>query len=206
MQADDSVVEVNTVDTMIVNGGDVMVMDHSPNDSINEGVDDTVCDEGTTEADESPRSMSQMSGTSTPSLLISKYNNNNTIHHLPCSIDYDGPAPIEDYFRVSECKTRGPGKLVSHFRGRQLFGERVKLPADIQILNVRSTPSGLLPKWSVRGRFEEIIAWEHDRLPETTSVKNMVDWMELASAVCCVCGFFLGPCLIPPFYIQVHDI
>lgn len=140
-------------------------------------------DDCTTDADESPpRSQSRLSQVVTPTPASVKYNNN-TIHHLPCSIDYNGPAPIEDYFRIAECSARGEGKYVSHFRGRQLFGERVKLPGDVQGLCVRSTPSGLLPKWSVKGKFDEIMAWEHDRLPETTSIKNMAEWMELSDAV-----------------------
>jgi hypothetical protein len=108
-----------------------------------------------------------------------------TVHHLPCSIDYVGPAPVQNYFLVSKMlEMLDDGKYVSHFRGRKLFGEKKMVPANLQGMHVQEThSSGAIPKWEVRGEFKEIIFWEHDRLPDASSFRSMVEWNELSSAV-----------------------
>ena len=42
-----------------------------------------------------------------------------TVHFLPCSIDYDGTAPVRSFFHI---KSEDDGHLISHLRGRKLKG------------------------------------------------------------------------------------
>ena len=80
-----------------------------------------------------------------------------TIHQLPCSIDYDGPAAVSTYFRVEDKPLR------AHFRGRQLDGQRVALPADVQgaiLKQGRAAPEDEIDRLlKVDCQFKEIIYW-----------------------------------------------
>ena len=51
-----------------------------------------------------------------------------TLHHLPCSIDFNGSVPVSSYFVVND-----ENKIKeAMFRGRLLRGERVQLPEQIE--------------------------------------------------------------------------
>jgi hypothetical protein len=80
------------------------------------------------------------------------------IHHLPCALDTDGPAAVSTYFMVEEKPA-----LKAHFRGRQLDGKRMKLPADVQGLILESKScteeEGVDRLLKVDAQFKEIIYW-----------------------------------------------
>ena len=50
-----------------------------------------------------------------------------TVHHLPCEIQYNGSAPVEDYFVVKDAENMKE----SMFRGRLLQGETISLPKGV---------------------------------------------------------------------------
>jgi len=59
------------------------------------------------------------------------------VHHLPCDIAYDGPAPVRAFFvpRAAPADATGqaapPGRLAAAFRGRAMEGQAVPLPAGV---------------------------------------------------------------------------
>eukprot|EP00935_MAST-01C_sp_MAST-1C-sp1_P002246 g2246.t1 len=102
-----------------------------------------------------------------------------TIHQLPCSIDHDGPAAVSTYFRVEDKPLR------AHFRGRQLDGQRVALPADVQgaiLKQGRAAPEDEIDRLlKVDCQFKEIIYWHHDKImTEEDHIPQCMDWMDLS--------------------------
>ena len=54
-----------------------------------------------------------------------------TVHMLPCSLNFDGSAPVSDYFKIKPVE--GSKNLKeSHFRGRALVGVQVPLPEGVK--------------------------------------------------------------------------
>lgn len=58
-----------------------------------------------------------------------------SIHRIPCSIEYNGSAPISDYFIV---EPNEQGGYKASFRGRPWIGHVVKLDDSIQGKRVRN--------------------------------------------------------------------
>ena len=118
---------------------------------------------------------------------------------MPFSIDYNGTAPVNSYMRVCELK----GELHTHFRGRELVGSEVKLPAGVR--GVHAVPSaqklGTSPAASnnnnrssdksdnpdgsleVEGEFSSFFVWQHDVAPNMAQVEEALDWFEVAESV-----------------------
>ena len=109
---------------------------------------------------------------------------NSSIHFLPCTIEFDGPAPVKNFFPVSEIRVRGESKLKAHFRGRKLLGEKVTLPVGVQGLCVHSKPSADSScSWTVSGNFNELNVWEHDKTPDLGFFQDTMEWFEVSDAV-----------------------
>lgn len=58
-----------------------------------------------------------------------------SIHSLPCSIPFTGPARVSNYFKTEPIS----GGKVAAFRGHLLYGQTVALPSDYKIFAVRET-------------------------------------------------------------------
>lgn len=119
-----------------------------------------------------------------------------TIHFLPCSIDYDGTAPINSFFQT---RSDADGNLTSHLRGRKLRGKLVKLNTSLlkdcpDVPNSLptaddSTVTGLCvgdsgnQNWIVEGHFTSINIWEHDSSPDPSSINEYLSWFMIADQV-----------------------
>ena len=90
-------------------------------------------------------------------------------HWLPCSIDYDGQAPVSQYFRPepidpnnnSDAATQG-----ATFRGRGLLAKKVqRLPDGIEgnVLVACTRHSGQV---KVCESFKSVYEWEHEWNPQ----------------------------------------
>lgn len=119
-----------------------------------------------------------------------------TIHFLPCSIDYDGTAPIKSFFQTSDDLD---GTFISHLRGRKLKGKLVELNvsqekdsknlSNLPAENV-STVTGLCVgdngnrNWIVEGHFTSMSIWEHDTNPDLSAIDECLSWFKIADQVC----------------------
>eukprot|EP00516_Mucochytrium_quahogii_P009881 CAMPEP_0203766318 /NCGR_PEP_ID=MMETSP0099_2-20121227/345_1 /ASSEMBLY_ACC=CAM_ASM_000209 /TAXON_ID=96639 /ORGANISM=" , Strain NY0313808BC1" /LENGTH=113 /DNA_ID=CAMNT_0050662643 /DNA_START=303 /DNA_END=641 /DNA_ORIENTATION=+ len=80
------------------------------------------------------------------------------MHRLPCRISADGPAPVEQYFKVES----SGGMLYSTFRGRKLMGDKVKLPGEAVglVLEPRvEFEQKSETHWDCHAVFDEITFW-----------------------------------------------
>jgi len=103
------------------------------------------------------------------------------VHLLPCSIAYDGNAPVNDFFKVK----KGDGAKTADraaFRGRALQGREVVLPPQVQgiVLGKMEGGGGCV---SVDGAFSKLTMWEHDVQPDTGVMQDCLHWFEVADAV-----------------------
>ena len=101
-----------------------------------------------------------------------------TVHLMPCTIEYDGNAPIKSFFHVNK---DADGTLRSHFRGRELRGKMLSLPSgSVEGLCIGDAGN---QQWKVEGEFSSIHVWEHDTLPDMAPLNDCVGWFALADAV-----------------------
>jgi hypothetical protein len=104
------------------------------------------------------------------------------IHLLPCNIEFDGTAPVNSYFQISEGKR---DQMLAHFRGRELVGRKLKLPDGVIGLNAvqdtRKQSDNI--NWEITGNFDEINVWQHDVAMDLTQINESLEWFELADSV-----------------------
>jgi hypothetical protein len=107
--------------------------------------------------------------------------NLSTVHLLPCTIDFDGPVPVNSFFQIKKSKN----DLRSAFRGRELVGNILALPHGVQGVNaVQMKPSEKTEtSWDCVGRFKEITVWQHDVAPDVGQLQDCLDWFEIADEV-----------------------
>jgi len=117
-------------------------------------------------------------------------NSASSLNLLPCSIEYNGPAPIESHFQIAESQTlKDENKtFTAHFRGRALKGCQVKLPDSvIGITAIDKHPNRLVLndtiQWEAIGTFDSIKIWEHDVLPNLDQFQECMDWFQIAQSV-----------------------
>ena len=112
-----------------------------------------------------------------------------SVHLLPCSIEYDGPARVSDYFRPRQVSAKGD--IEATLRGRLLRGQTVKLPDDISGFVLQQTDlkiggaSGEARNYAiVHGVFDEITYWNHDLAPSGRDyLPQAMRWFDVARAV-----------------------
>jgi len=101
------------------------------------------------------------------------------VHYLPCTIKYDGSAPIDTYFLQSE----NDNQLNASYRGRGMIGKLVQLPKNTSGIYLdKVDPSS--NAYSLRGQFNNIYMWEHNKNPDLTQTKEILNWIEIARQVC----------------------
>jgi Ribonuclease H2 non-catalytic subunit (Ylr154p-like) len=123
-------------------------------------------------------------------------NPTSTVHFLPCSIDYNGSAPVKSFFQIQpECD----GSLTSHLRGRKLKGVISQLETsdsktaatsetsnesrcEETLIGLHLTDNGDR-KWVVDGHFSTISVWEHDNLSDTSRLDDCLSWITIANHV-----------------------
>jgi len=103
------------------------------------------------------------------------------VHFLPCSIEFDGPVAVNSFFQIKKSKN----ELRSAFRGRELVGKELKLPATVLGINAvqnRQTES-TESSWDCVGQFDKINVWQHDIAPDLGQLQDCIDWFEIAEQV-----------------------
>lgn len=107
------------------------------------------------------------------------------IHLLPCTINYDGPAPINSFFQVTKAEKNE--QLVSHFRGRELKGKEFKLKDGVIGLNTiqvsEAAASNQETVWETAGVFDNIKVWDHDVEPNLVFMEECMDWFEVSQSI-----------------------
>lgn len=110
------------------------------------------------------------------------------IHLLPCSIEYDGPAPVSSYFHITAGVNNNPSNLQARFRGRALQGRMQELPNSVLGINaiqkMRSLES--LDKetiWEAEGTFDRLSIWQHDIPPDLSQFQDYLNWFEISKSV-----------------------
>lgn len=113
-------------------------------------------------------------------------------HWLPCNMDYDGMAPVHQYFTpqtVQEEKNDTPQQIqAAQLRGRGL------LSAIVHAADSSSMLEGALLKFTSGGQvqkqasFDEIREWHHEHSiaavkREASHVNTARDWCQVARAV-----------------------
>eukprot|EP00388_Colpodella_angusta_P035657 GDKK01036678.1.p1 GENE.GDKK01036678.1~~GDKK01036678.1.p1 ORF type:complete len:131 (-),score=10.83 GDKK01036678.1:149-541(-) len=107
--------------------------------------------------------------------------NLSTVHFLPCTIDFDGPVPVNSFFQVQRAKT----ELKASFRGRELIGKEMKLPTNVLGVNaIQNRPKEASEtSWDCVGQFDKITVWQHDVAPDLGQLQECIDWFEIAEQV-----------------------
>lgn len=130
--------------------------------------------------------------------LAVKISSQSTVHLLPCSIEYDGTAPVKSFFHVTHEVDQ---TMRSHLRGRELKGRTIELDAPLpqnsevglaavkilqhdkaNIIGLCVGDSGN-KNWVVEGQFTTLNVWEHDTLPDISLVDDRLSWFSIADSV-----------------------
>lgn len=106
-------------------------------------------------------------------------------HLLPCNIDYDGPAPISNYFQVNA--SHDEEKFISHFRGRKLVGSKVDCVASpfkfVTAVTKQSKTDTASKTLEIQSTIDSFIQWGHD-VPSTVAFcESYNDMLEISQAV-----------------------
>jgi hypothetical protein len=118
-------------------------------------------------------------------------------HLLPCTIEFNGPAPVHEYFVTTtddrEC-------LLARFRGIELLGKELPVPANFTAV------VGTLEedKYVIREKFSSITYWNRELVPsDRDRVPLWFQWPELAYIVSSLFFWFLVHCTLT-CYQQIH--
>jgi len=108
------------------------------------------------------------------------------VNYLPCAVKFDGPTEVNSYFQV---KSEKDGTFTSHFRGRELKGAQLELPASVNGLNIvmggggGGGTSASANTWEVSGSFKSFTVWQHDVAPDCAVINDYLDFMEVSRAI-----------------------
>lgn len=124
----------------------------------------------------------------------------NEVHMLPCCINYNGPAPVSDYFKpkIADSFLEGVEVKEAAFRGRKLLGCTTELPQDYcGLLLEKVIPAEdhkkeqkwngdiLAPDiWNAKVMFKDLTYWRHDDNPHfIDNGRKNLEWLRLASMI-----------------------
>jgi len=72
--------------------------------------------------------------------------------------------------------------LTASYRGRGLTGKLVQLPSNTSGIYLdKIDPSS--DSYSLRGQFNNIHLWEHNKNPDLSQIKEAINWIEIARQV-----------------------
>jgi len=117
-----------------------------------------------------------------------------TVHYLPCKINYNGPTDVNNYFQITKTNDKylqhGSNnhqnyELKSTFRGRELIGKEVILPANIIGIHAIQHPprEKYEMTWEVVGSYDKITMWQHDIAPDLSTLNHAIEWFDIANEV-----------------------
>lgn len=116
---------------------------------------------------------------------------------LPCNVSYAGPAPVDDYFRITTTDERVDGMdvLDASFRGRRLRGQQLVLPpGHVALLlqqshktedkHVGTEEDAPTKRWEAVGTCHPLRYWNHNVTPTRTDApRRCMEWLFLAESV-----------------------
>ncbi|GAQ87367.1 ribonuclease H2 subunit C [Klebsormidium nitens] len=117
-----------------------------------------------------------------------------TLHHLPCSIGYNGPANVHSFFQPKSTGSTFDGVTIveAAFRGRKLLGATVDIPAGYQGLVLAKRPldashekeGEAIQEWTAEATFSALSYWKHDTTPSSADgVRRCFGWLQLADLI-----------------------
>ncbi|XP_067939813.1 ribonuclease H2 subunit C-like [Watersipora subatra] len=117
-------------------------------------------------------------------LVTNLKDSTNDIQLVPCSIDHNGEAKLDEYFKVE----KEGDVLVSSFRGRPLKGLTTNIPSTYKGLvmkeSVASNSEETDREFIVQDQFDVFTHWELDHAPTGDNcTKKSFDWLSLADAL-----------------------
>ncbi|XP_030511586.1 ribonuclease H2 subunit C isoform X2 [Rhodamnia argentea] len=117
-------------------------------------------------------------------------------HLLPCTIKYDGPCSVSQYFKPRPTGMEADGLAVqeAYFRGRKLQGAAVPLPPGysgfvigkktIGETSGSEISEGNLNFWEMKAKFGSVTYWNHDCLPsQDDAFLRSFHWISVAEAL-----------------------
>ncbi|KAI3420480.1 uncharacterized protein J3R85_012787 [Psidium guajava] len=121
---------------------------------------------------------------------------NGGVHLLPCTIEYDGPCAVSQYFKPRPTGVEVDGLAVqeAYFRGRKLQGAAVPLPPGYSgfVLGKKTfgetsgseISEGNLNFWETKAKFGSVAYWNHDCLPsQDDAFLRSFHWISVAEAL-----------------------
>lgn len=109
------------------------------------------------------------------------------MHWVPCMVDYDGPARVDEFFRVKVSDLpheADKGIYHASLRGRHLAGIRRQLPDGFvgAVLEVAPDCPPDTPQYTCRSTFRHLHIFNHDVAPSSSDLTTRcLDWMALSS-------------------------
>ncbi|KAK9851878.1 hypothetical protein WJX84_002323 [Apatococcus fuscideae] len=113
-----------------------------------------------------------------------------TIHLLPCTIQHNGVANVNEYFLTSHIDQAGSNILEATLRGRQLYGAQLPVPPgyECHVLERQQQPpqhTGEAPaSWQSTASASSITYWKHDIHPaKTDDIPRCYEWLKLSEQI-----------------------
>nr|CAG4650623.1 EOG090X0IC1 [Sida crystallina] len=110
------------------------------------------------------------------------------VHSLPCQIDFDGPAKVNEYFSTYVDKKiliDGEEVLEASFRGYPLLGKEIKVPEGYQGVVVNETKKPLTEaaqrNASVSKKYTSLTYWNWDSATSKNDpYQQVANWITLS--------------------------
>lgn len=108
------------------------------------------------------------------------------VHLLPCTVHYNGAAPIAEYFQPSPASGTSSEQTAA-FRGRELKGVNIPLPEGAVGAIVAPSQGSFA---EINSTFTSLTVWEHDVSPNTNIITDSLSWLKIAKQVTAVVLLF----------------
>lgn len=110
------------------------------------------------------------------------------IHHIPCSINYDGVAKVSTYFvpeRMSSTddSSSSSSHLTAYFRGRKLDGTSITLPTKVTGLILRESANASSSDKEIIGTPDKLTSEKADGEEDEEGGKNPISKSTLAALI-----------------------
>ena len=116
--------------------------------------------------------------------LLNSTDDSLKIHHLPCHIDHDGEAKVEEYFEPNiKPNSNDESILEGSFRGRPLQGKKIIL-SEQQETPLQVTGYIINEDKSCVHTFNDFTTWTLDQDPQyEQDIQAALDWIQFSSII-----------------------
>ncbi|KAM1234972.1 hypothetical protein ACFX2I_004499 [Malus domestica] len=118
------------------------------------------------------------------------------VHLLPCSIKFNGPSSVSQYFKPKSTGIESEGLRTqeAYFRGRKLQGASIPIPDGYSgfVLGKKSlgkrkasdNSDGSSNCWEMNAKYKSITYWNHDCLPsQDDAFLRCFHWLSVAKSM-----------------------